>query len=508
MLRRLVERFRTFSRSFAVKLTVLLVIFISVPLILYGQFEAADDAKLRLLQQAVGQEGGLIARAIQPALETFEPRAPDRLTQAVARIAGTRTNVKLLLRPAGSFGPNEFFYIASNPAVPAEYLESERLNLIRTGVFEVLKDSCAGEYQLGLRFTNPAGAEEVLTSITPLNLNTGCWVVVTSHGSENFVGSSIGRPYWTSPEVRIAAAVYGLLVLIALSFFFDVWRSLSRFQRLAQEIRVRGAAGQSFKRLNRIPELDGVAREFDHLVQALSGSARVIRQVAEENAHALKAPLAVISQSIEPLKRAIAPDDTRRQRALQLIERSVARLDSLVSASRRLGEATAETIDPPLARINISKLATGMVEGYGELADTRSVTFKADIHPSLHVQASEDLLEVAIENVFDNAVSFSPAGGEVKVRLQREGHDAVLMVEDHGPGVPAEHLDRIFDRYFSLRAGGIDGEPENDERTAHENFGIGLWIVRRNIEAMGGSVSARNRAQGGFIVSARLPLTP
>lgn len=507
MLRELLERVRTLSRSFAVKLIVLLAIFVSVPLILYGQFEAADDAKVRLLQQAVEQEGQLVARAIEPALESFEPRSPDRLTQTLARIAGTDTKVKLLLRPAGSFGPNEFFYIASNPAVSADYLESERRDLIHSGVFEVLHDSCAGDYQLGLRFTNPAGAEEVLTSIVPLNLKTGCWVVVTSHGSADFIGSPLGRPYWRSPEVRIAAAVYGLLVLIALSFFFDVWRSLSRFQRVAKEIRTRGAVHNSFQRLNRIPELAGIAREFDHLVQALSGSARVIRQVAEENAHALKAPLAVISQSIEPLKRAIAPDDQRRQRALQLIERSVARLDSLVSASRRLGEATAESIDPPLARINISKLTTGMVEGYGEIATQRSVKFKTEIHPALHVRASEDLLEVAIENVFDNAVSFSPPGGEVKVGLKREGDDAVLTVADKGPGVPGEHLDRIFDRYFSLRAGTHEAEGGAEERASQDNFGIGLWIVRRNIEAMGGSVSARNQPQGGFLVSARLPLT-
>jgi len=503
--RELIERVRTLGRSFAVKLIVLLVIFVSVPLILYGQFEAADDAKVRLLQQAVAQEGRLIARAIQPQLETFDPRTPDRLTQAVARIAGEQTNVKLLLRPTGR-GANEFFYIASNPAVSAEYLESERQNLIRTGVFEVLSDTCAGEYQLGLRFTNPAGAEEVLTSITPTNLRTGCWVLVTSHSSANFVGSSIGRPYWQSPEVRIAAAVYGLLVIIALSFFFDVWRSLSRFQRLAKDIRMRGATHTSFQRLNRIPELAGIAREFDHLVRALSGSARVIRQVAEENAHALKAPLAVISQSIEPLRRAIAPDDQRRQRALQLIERSVARLDSLVSASRRLGEATAESIDPPLARINLSKLTAGMVEGYGEVATARGVRFKSEIHPSLHVRASEDLLEVAIENVFDNAVGFSPFNSEVRVGLKRDGDDAVLTVEDRGPGVPTEHLDRIFDRYFSLRAA-TEGEIDVEDRAGHDNFGIGLWIVRRNIEAMGGSVSARNRPQGGFLVSARLPLT-
>ena len=169
MRRELTERVRTLGQSFAVKLIVLLVIFVSVPLILYGQFEAADDAKVQLLQQAVAQEGRLIARAIQPQLETFDPRTPDRLTQAVARIAGEQTNVKLLLRPTGR-GANEFFYIASNPAVSAEYLESERQNLIRSGVFEVLSDSCAGEYQLGLRVTNPAGAEEVLTSITPINL--------------------------------------------------------------------------------------------------------------------------------------------------------------------------------------------------------------------------------------------------------------------------------------------------------------------------------------------------
>ena len=101
-----------------------------------------------------------------------------------------------------------------------------------------------------------------------------------------------------------------------------------------------------------------------------------------------------------------------------------------------------------------------------------------------------------------NAVSFSRRGSEILVHLTRDGPFAHLAVCDQGPGVPAGQLDRIFDRYYSER------RAETTSESPSSYFGIGLWIARRNVEAMGGTIEAENRSPRGLEVHVRLPLAP
>jgi two-component system sensor histidine kinase ChvG len=136
----------------------------------------------------------------------------------------------------------------------------------------------------------------------------------------------------------------------------------------------------------------------------------------------------------------------------------------------------------------------------------RGVRLTTSIDRDVVVRASDDLLETVLENVLDNAVSFSPAGGELNIALRRTGEQAEITVEDDGPGVPEEDLERIFERQYTKRPvsqeelenGTVNGE------TLHA--GIGLWVVRRNLEAIGGSVYAENGARGGLVLHLEMPV--
>jgi len=274
-------------RSFATKLALLIAILITVPAVLYGQFRSADIERTALLQRSVQEEGRLIAATLTPILANFGDGAAAKIGVQLAEIGGPDINVKLLFRPTEVQGAEGFFYIAANPQVTAEYIERDRSELMATGIFRALPDTCAGGEPLARRYTNPAGAEEVLTSITPINLPGGCWIVVTSNATESFLGSSIGQPYWKTAEAQLALAMYLLLVVLVVSLFGDIWRNVRRFGAVARAIRVRRADNPSFRERNHIPELDWVAEEFDRLVRVLNESADSIRQAAEENAHAL-----------------------------------------------------------------------------------------------------------------------------------------------------------------------------------------------------------------------------
>lgn len=491
------------GRSFAAKFAILMAIFLAVPILLYGEFRAADAEKNALIGRSVQKEGRLIARSLQPLLETFQGGTAHQLLEAIDRLGQGSTNVKLLFRPQNVADPESFFYVASAPRVTNAYLEEERQKLLHAGLLTKLAESCEGEYPLAHRYTNPAGREELLTSITPVNIAAGCWAIITSHATADLLGSSLGQPYWQTAEVRIAVAVYVMMALVVVSIFGGIWRNLYRFEILARRIRTAGSANISFSALNRIPELDRVAREFDQLVESLHEAARRIREAAEENAHALKAPLGVIAQSLEPLKASERGDDPRRRRAIDFIERSVDRLDALISAARRMDVAAAAAITPSLRDIDLSRFVERMAAAYAETPNAGSIRIAAFVEPLVHAWADDDLLESLLENVIDNAVSFSPPGATVEVHVRAEGEWASVRVEDSGPGVAPAELDRIFERYVSIR------EPRGPDRLAGAllpggNFGIGLWVVRRNAEAMGGKVEAENRGMGGFRFILRL----
>jgi two-component system, OmpR family, sensor histidine kinase ChvG len=185
---------------------------------------------------------------------------------------------------------------------------------------------------------------------------------------------------------------------------------------------------------------------------------------------------------------------------LDLIGISLRRLTALVVASQRLETLTADLIESPRTRVNLTQLVAELLMRYGELCSTRELKLARYLDEDIRVLASENPLAEAIENILDNAISFSPAGALIEVRLTRRVGLAELVVLDEGPGIDPDKIDHVFDRYFSLRGF------ENGERSGAAHAGLGLWIVRRNIEALGGSVIAANRAGGGLMISASIPI--
>jgi two-component system sensor histidine kinase ChvG len=241
---------------------------------------------------------------------------------------------------------------------------------------------------------------------------------------------------------------------------------------------------------------------------AMRASADDIRRAAEDNAHAFKTPIAIMRQSLEPIDRLVPEDNTRGRRALEVIEQSVDRLDYLVACARHLDEAAAELIDRPRHSVDLSRLVGRMLDAYADTFVAQRIRLDARLQNAVVVKADEELLEVVLENVIDNALSVSPEYSAVTVELRTNGRRAALVVHDQGPGVPAPFLHRIFERYVSLRAA-ADGPlaAGHDVPTeSNPHLGIGLWIVKRNLEAVDGTVWAENRSDKGLSVNMELPL--
>lgn len=485
------------ARSLATRLALVAAAFAAVPVFLYGEFSAAERAKRDVLLSRLQVEGQLIANGLALGLARIATPSVVETRKVLEDLRPTGVNVRLLFRPSQPTekgGP--VFLVAASPPIGPDAIEQEREKLASAGVIRAVPESCEGGQALDLHFSSSTGAEEVLTSIVPFTIGSGCWAVVTSQAASEGAGSLLDRPYWKSPEVQLAAAVYALLAVLVLTVFGGLWFNLRRFGREARAVADGQAASKPFVKANRIPELDGVARELDQMVGNLRSTAEAFRFAAEENAHAFKTPIATIAQAVEPLRRAVGDGDGAG-RSLQVIEASLERLDALVAASRRLDQVNADLVTPPRQAVDLSKLVAALLESYDEAAADRHIWIDRRVTAGCVVRAGTDMMETVIENVLDNALSFSPDGATVTVTVARGDGRVVLAIDDQGPGAPPEVLERMFERYVSHR-------PQSDPSGA-PHFGIGLWIVRRNVSSVGGTVEARNRAEGGLRVTVTLP---
>jgi len=498
--------------SITAKTGFLAVVFILVPLFLYIEFRAAHETSQELLLRSVRAEGRTISQSLLPLLTNADGAALPEIGRDLARYAGEVTTIKLLLQPAGTQNRTEgFYYVASWPPVASSNLEAERDTLTNQGVLDRLAENCREEMPFSLIYHRPTGGAEIVTAVTPVSTAAGCWAVVASFSEDAFPGAHLGRPYWATPPVIIAAVIYVTMAAITFATLLSVRGGLRRFALRARHIREQGPDAGSFADRDNLPELADVAAEFDRMVDALHRSAADIRQTAEDNAHAFKTPIAVIRQSIEPLRRALSQGNLRAQRAIGVVEHSLDRLDGLVASARRLDEATADLIAKPRVPVDLGRTIGGVIQLRSAILANRDVsiilashdlTISADLLPGLYVLGTEEMIETVVENLIENAVSFSPAGGEILVHLTRDGRFAHLTLTDQGPGVPADQLERIFDRYHSERR----AEATNDATSSY--FGIGLWISRRNVEAMGGTIEAKNIEPYGLAIHVRLPLAP
>lgn len=264
--------------SLATKLAILLIVFLAVPAILYDVFREADETKNALLLRSAQEEGRLISLGLQPMLSGPEAPSPD-LADALSAFGAEGRSVRVMFRPSDNPEAG-FFYIAAYPPLPPAILQQERDQLDRQGILGRLAGTCALDSPTAVRQHNPDGMEEVISAIIPTRTAAGCWVVVVSHTGGALVSSSIGRPYWQTPEVRIAGAIYLVLAAVVISIFVRVWRNLKRFSSLAGEIRRRNSRAGSFSDQNSVPELVEVAAAIDDMVAELGKLSHAVERSA------------------------------------------------------------------------------------------------------------------------------------------------------------------------------------------------------------------------------------
>jgi two-component system sensor histidine kinase CreC len=209
--------------------------------------------------------------------------------------------------------------------------------------------------------------------------------------------------------------------------------------------------------------------------------------------HELKSPLSAIRGAAELLREPV-PDEPRRRfvaniaEQVQRIQDLVDRLLQLTSLEKRLA------LDEPQS-VRVRELADGVVAALGPVAQVKGVTFRYSVPDGLAVWGDPFLLHQALANLMQNAVDFSPRGAPVEVAAIRVGRDIELSVRDRGPGIPEFALDRVFEKFYSLR------RPD----TGKKSTGLGLSFVREIAQLHRGTATLANHPEGGAISTLCLP---
>lgn len=297
--------------------------------------------------------------------------------------------------------------------------------------------------------------------------------------------------------------IFGIALSVTLLLSLFLARTVARPITLLAEAadRVRPGLGRQvripeFRR--RKDEIGELSRSLKDMTQALFDQIDAVESFAADVSHELKNPITSIRSAIETLSRATDPDKQRQ--LIAIVEADVARLNRLVTEISAASRLEAQMSRAQMEAVDLGKLVANLAEAYTATAKRGATKIKIDLpvfasRQPLMVNGLHGPLGQVLRNLLDNAISFSPSGRPVTVRLRRLDSAAELAVEDEGPGVPPDKLEEIFKRFYS-------------ERPAGEAFGrhsgLGLHISKRIIEAHDGVIFAENRHdEAGNVVGAR-----
>jgi two-component system sensor histidine kinase ChvG len=299
----------------------------------------------------------------------------------------------------------------------------------------------------------------------------------------------------------VAAMTSVILLSVLLSVFLarTIVRPLRRLALAAHRVRL----GRS--REVRVPRLPSRNDEIGLLARAVSDMSQSLRQridnmeaFAADVTHELKNPLASLRSAVDGLDRVEDPD--LRHKLMTIAREDVGRLDRLINDISEAARTDAELARATFDRVDLGPLIEQLVHSWEtrrETGDAR-LAFARPRKDTATVMGKPDRLARAINNIIDNAVSFSPPGGLVEIAAARVGDEVRIRIDDEGPGVPEEAREAIFNRFHSVR-------PQGEEFGRHS--GLGLAIARAIVEGHDGEIDVHDRddAPSGARFTIRLP---
>jgi len=310
--------------------------------------------------------------------------------------------------------------------------------------------------------------------------------------------------------IAVFALILFLTLLLSIYLSGFVARPLKKLARAAEGVR------KGLTDISDIPDMSARNDEIGELSIALRAMTSALRErmdeiesFASDVSHELKNPLTSLKSAVETAS--VVKKAKDRDKLMDIIKHDIIRLDRLITDISHISRLDTELSREAFEAINLKALLHKLLNVYQDplkreaaLSDNTiteidvqgvrlSMNFHAD--KGIYVYASEGRLMQVFENLLANAISFSPQGGTVSIRVVPSKSNVLIHIDDEGPGIPAGMEEKIFERFYSQRP---------DEEDYGQNSGLGLSICRQIVSALGGAIYADNiKNAGGKVIGAR-----
>jgi len=247
-------------------------------------------------------------------------------------------------------------------------------------------------------------------------------------------------------------------------------------------------------------EYQRLVEVLNDMLERLDAAFESQRRFTADASHELRSPLTALRGELElARRRERSPGEYRRviDSALEEVERLSRTAEDLLTLARSDGGV----IQPRLKMVQLGEAVRDVVLRVESMAGAKGLDLQVSSEDDPTVLADPDLLDRLLRNLLENAIKYTPGGGRVTARADRDKGTGRVTVEDTGPGIPEDEIDRIFERFHRV----------DDSRTPERDgggAGLGLAIARSIADLHQGSLSAGNRPEGGVQFILRLPLFP
>jgi len=293
--------------------------------------------------------------------------------------------------------------------------------------------------------------------------------------------------------LRMLAPLAVLIPALALLAWIAVRRSLAPLVHVTEQVEQRDASAMSPLDIHTVPEeIRPLLMALNRLLNRLEESIASQRRFVADAAHELRTPLAALTLQAQLVEQ--AQDPRERNEADKNLRLGIARASHLVGQLLTLARQEPDA-QRPSRNLDLAALARQVVGEFAPLADFKNIDLGVSADQTLLINGDEESLKILVGNLVDNAIRYTPEGGNVDLTLSNGSSGVILKVKDTGPGIPIEDRERVFERFYRIAGNDVQGS------------GLGLAIVKQIVQRHGALFEIETGQNGvGTIFSIKFPI--
>ena len=232
-------------------------------------------------------------------------------------------------------------------------------------------------------------------------------------------------------------------------------------------------------------EFDLIKYDLNKMAKELSKNEMLKNDFISNVSHEIKTPISVIQSYAKALQSDSLEENTRKKYLLNLQE-SCKKISNLVTNILKINKLENQKLMPSINKFNLSESLTNQILQYEELIEEKNIKLECDIEENVYINSEESYLELIWNNLINNAIKFTDKNGIINVYLRKINDDYIVKVKDNGCGMDSSTGEHIFDKFY-----------QGDTSHSNKGNGLGLALVKKVIDVLGGTISVESEVGVG-----------